>query len=298
MKRSALGRGLGALISDADALSLGKPSSGEYNLASITDISMDMVESNPFQPRSSFDEESLIELAESIKTLGLIQPITVRVLPTNKYQIISGERRFKAAALSGLTHIPAYIRKADDQEMLEMALVENIQRENLDAIEVAISFQRLIDECNLTQEDMAQRVGKKRATIANYLRLLKLPAEIQLFVRTGKISMGHARALLSVEHPEKQLRLCRAIVENDLTVRDVEKRVSKITDSSSLNKKETEIQELNESYFKLLEFLGKYFNNNISLKRDEKSGKGYITIRFDGDKEVSNFVEAIEKTNL
>ena len=300
MKKSALGRGLGALISDVDTLNLNNRVSLANNNSptQISDIALDMIEANPFQPRNSFDQEALEELAESIRILGLIQPITVRAISDEKYQIISGERRFRAAALAGLTHIPAFIRKADDQGMLEMAIVENVQREDLDAIEIALSFQRLIEECKLTQEKMAERVGKKRTTVTNYLRLLKLPAEIQLAIRARKISMGHARALISLDNPKKQIKLCNSIIENDLSVRDIENKIRKMAEESSPAKREEETQELDESYFRLLEFLGKYFNNNIGLKRDNKSGKGSITIRFDNDQEIRDFVKAIENTNL
>lgn len=299
VKRSALGRGLGALISDVDNLNLNRAVSiGDATPASILEIPLELIEANPFQPRSSFDHELLEELAESIRVLGLIQPITVRIAENNKYQIISGERRFRAASLAGLENIPAYVRTADDQGMLEMAIVENIQRENLDSIEVALSFQRLIEECDLTQEAMALRVGKKRATVTNYLRLLKLPAEIQLAIRARKITMGHARALLALESPKKQLKLCNLIIEKDLSVRKVEEIIRKTTKPTPAKKEEEETQELDESYFKLLDFLGKYFDNNISLKVDDKKGTGSITIRFSGDNEVINFLKAIEKTNL
>lgn len=301
MKKSALGRGLGALISDIDNLNLNKPlvSPGEATLFSISEIALDQIEANPFQPRSTFDEELLEELSESIKAMGLIQPITVRTTDGGKYQIISGERRFRASLLAGLTHVPAYIRKADDQGMLEMAIVENIQRENLDAIEVAISFQRLIEECSLTQEQMAERVGKKRATVTNYLRLLKLPAEIQLAIRAKRITMGHARALLALDNPKKQLKLCNGIIENDLSVRQVEEKIRKMTEIPETKPvTEEPSQELDESFFRLLDFLGKYFNNNISLKKEGKEGAGSITIRFSGDEEIINFINAIEKTNL
>lgn len=299
VKRSALGRGLGALISDVDNLNLNRTVSiGDATPASILEIPLEYIEANPFQPRSSFDNELLEELAESIRVLGLIQPITVRVTNNNQYQIISGERRFRAASLAGLEKIPAYVRTADDQGMLEMAIVENIQRENLDSIEVALSFQRLIEECDLTQEAMALRVGKKRATVTNYLRLLKLPAEIQVAIRARKITMGHARALLALDNPKKQLKLCNLIIEKDLSVRNVEEIIRKTTKPAPSKQEEEDSQELDESYFKLLEFLGKYFNNNISLKVDDKKGTGSITIRFSGDHEVTNFLKAIEKTNL
>ncbi len=301
MKKSALGRGLGALISDVENLNLNRPYTlqGEATPASISEIPLEMIETNPFQPRSSFDTELLEELAESIKVLGLIQPITVRLSDSGKYQIISGERRYRAASIAGLTHIPAYVRTADDQGMLEMAIVENIQRENLDSIEVALSFQRLIEECDLTQEQMADRVGKKRATVTNYLRLLKLPAEIQLALRAKRITMGHARALLALDSPKKQLKLCNDIIEKDLSVRQVEQKIKRLTEEQLGPKPaESNHQELDESYFKLLDILGRYFNNNISLKRDEKSGTGSITIRFNGDDEVINFINAIDKTTL
>lgn len=298
-KRSALGRGLGALISDVDNLNLnGGYSVGDATPASIMEIPLEDIEANPFQPRSSFNDELLEELADSIKTLGLIQPITVRLVENNHYQIISGERRFRAATLAGLLNIPAYVRTADDQGMLEMAIVENIQRENLDSIEVALSFQRLIEECNLTQEEMAIRVGKKRATVTNYLRLLKLPAEIQIAIRAKRITMGHARALLALDSSKKQLKLCNLIIEKDLSVRTVEETIRKMTQPAPAKSPEEPSQELDDSYFKLLEFLGKYFNNNISLKKDDKKGSGSITIRFSGQEEVDNFLSAIEKTNL
>ncbi len=215
-KKSALGKGLGALIKQSETAI---PES-QANATDKIDISR--IEVNPYQPRTNFDQEALEELAASIKQLGIIQPITVRAIDNGRYQIISGERRYRASIIAGLTEMPAYIRHADDNNMLELALVENIQREDLDAIEVAISYQRLIDECRLTQENVSERVGKKRSTIANYLRLLKLPAEIQLAIRHGQLSMGHARALVNIEQPEYQLQLLQDIIENGLSVRQVE----------------------------------------------------------------------------
>jgi ParB family transcriptional regulator, chromosome partitioning protein len=306
-KKSALGKGLSALISDADDIrrvnrfpeyeskETGSSSDSHTdtspNPASITEIPVDKIVTNPYQPRTTFDEEALNALADSIRQLGLIQPITVRSIGS-KYQIISGERRFRAAKLAGVQHIPAYIRKADDQGMLEMAIVENIQREDLNSIEVALSFQRLIEECNLTQEAMADRVGKKRATITNYLRLLKLPAEIQVAVREGKISMGHAKAILSIEDKDKQIKLCNLIISNDLSVRQSEQKVQKISKTTE-PKKESETMELPDPYYRVLEIMGRYFNNNISLKRSEK-GKGSITIQFASDSEIEAFLKAIE----
>lgn len=306
-KKSALGKGLSALISDADDIRKGsrfpeyegtathfsneKSDKVTPNPASITEIPIDKIVTNPFQPRSDFNEESLTALADSIKQLGLIQPVTVRSIGA-QYQIISGERRFRAAKMAGLQHIPAYIRKADDQGMLEMAIVENIQREDLNSIEVALSFQRLIEECNLTQEAMADRVGKKRATVTNYLRLLKLPAEIQVALREGKISMGHAKAILSVEDKAQQIKLCNLIIKNDLSVRQSEQKVQNISKPSE-PKKETETVELPDPYYRVLEIVGRYFNNNISLKRSDK-GKGSITIQFSEDSEIEAFLKAIE----
>jgi ParB family chromosome partitioning protein len=214
-RKNALGRGLGALIDEEDKeLLIGKISGG-------TEIFIDRIELNPFQPRSKIDEESLNELASSIKELGIVVPITVREIEDNKYQLITGERRLRAAKIAGIKKIPAFVRIANDQNMLEMALVENIQREDLNAIDVAISYQRLTEECNLTQEDLSQRVGKKRATVTNYLRLLKLPPEIQLGLKDNKISMGHARALINIEDTNDQLRLYYKIVDEDLSVRKV-----------------------------------------------------------------------------
>jgi len=299
MKKPALGRGLGALISDANNMPFNRPSTseGQATPASISEIAIEKIVANPYQPRSTFDQDALAELADSIKTLGLIQPITVRQTESGSYQIISGERRFRAAQLAGLTHIPAYIRKADDQGMLEMAIVENIQRENLDSIEIALSFERLIEECSLTQEQMADRVGKKRATITNYLRLLRLPAEIQLAIRAGKISMGHAKALLAVDNQAKQLKLCNQIIEQDLSVRASEEKAKKISSPKADKKTPEQTSELDESYFRVIDILGRYFNNNVSLKKDEKGG-GSITLRFGGDGEIADFLKALEKTTL
>lgn len=297
MKKSALGRGLGALISDADNINI-RRSEETLSIASISDIAIDNIEVNPFQPRENFDEESLAELAQSISTLGLIQPITVRTIEGGKFQIISGERRFRAALLANLKQIPAFIRSADDQGMLEMALVENIQRKDLDSIEVALSYKRLIEECNLTQEEMADRVGKKRATVTNYLRLLKLPAEIQLAIRAGKISMGHARALLALHSEKQQLKLCNEVIVKSLSVREVEEKIRKELNkqqstpaSSAPNPKQ---EPLTEPYHKVIDYLGEYFNNKIALKRDPKSGGGTITIKFKSDDEIESFLKALE----
>ncbi len=295
-KKSALGKGLGALISGYEGTF--EPHSPKVtipgtasNPVSISEIAIDLISTNPYQPRTVFEEEALQALSDSIKQLGLIQPITVRSTEDGKFQIISGERRYRAAKMAGLTHIPAYIRKADDQGMLEMAIVENIQRENLDAIEVALSFQRLIEECELTQEAMADRVGKKRATVTNYLRLLKLPAQVQIALREGKISMGHAKCILSIEDVKSQLLLCDLIVKNDLSVRQAEQKAKAIQNPAP--KKEDKPVNLPDSHYRVLEIVGRYFNNNISFKRNEK-GKGSITIQFENDKEVETFLKDLE----
>ena len=222
-KKNVLGRGLGALIADAAE----EPVTREIVVSAIQELNLADIRPNPFQPRTEFDEEALSELAASIKAIGIVQPITVRAVEEGKYEIIAGERRFRASKLAGLSTIPAYIRKTEDDSLLELALIENIQREDLNAIEVAISYQRLIDECNLTQDGLSERVGKKRATIANYLRLLKLPAQIQLAVRDKKISMGHARAILGVEDPDTQLMIFEQILEYDFSVRKVDQEMLK-----------------------------------------------------------------------
>lgn len=300
-----MGRGLSALLGeDANVDDLRKPvgyinkdivghSAPQTVEADIVRIPMDLIEPNPFQPRMQFDSESLSELAESIKSLGLIQPITVRKVAVGKYQIISGERRYRAAKMAGMDMIPSYIRDASEQGMLEMAIVENIQRENLDPIEVAMSYQRLIDECSLTQEQMADRVGKKRASVTNYLRLLKLPAKIQHDLKVGMISVGHAKVILGVEDTLLQEQLCDAVVREDLSVRALEQLLAK--GAKPAEKKKADIQQdLPENYYKVLERVGKYFGENISLKRN-KGGKGTITIHFSSDAEIDAFLKDLER---
>lgn len=296
-----LGKGLGALLGDnADLSTIRKPvayinkdiatESDRGGSSDILRIPVGEIEPNPFQPRMSFDSEALAELTASIRTFGLIQPITVRAKTGGKYQIISGERRYRAALAAVLDMIPAYIREANDQGMLEMAIVENVQREDLDPIEVALSYQRLIDECNLTQEQMADRVGRKRASVTNYLRLLKLPAKVQHDLKVGLVSVGHAKVLLGVEDPALQEQLCDAIVKNGLSVRQLEERIRKIGQEAPQEKE----QELPESYYRVLEHIGRYFGDNISLRRS-KNGKGTITIHFNSDAEMEGFLSALEK---
>ncbi len=302
-----LGKGLGALLGgDTDLSTIRKPvgyvnkgivnsSQPQQGSADILRIPADIIEPNPFQPRMNFDQEALEELAESIRTLGLIQPITVRRKSDGRYQIISGERRFRACRMSGMDMIPAYIRDTNDQGMLEMAIVENIQRENLDPIEVAMSYQRLIEECNLTQEQMAIRVGKKRASITNYLRLLKLPAKLQHDLKVGLLSVGHAKVLLGVDDLKTQEYLCDLVIKEDLSVRQLEDKIKKLTEQKPAPEHET--QDLPEEYFKVLEIFGKYFENNISLKRSG-NGKGTMTIHFSSDDEVKRFLKSIEDSNF
>ena len=305
-QQRGLGKGIGALLGGDNDFAPFRQPVGYVNkevvgqresqdTADILRIPVDMIEPNPFQPRMSFDQDALEELADSIKTLGLIQPITVRRREGNRYQIISGERRFRACRLAGMDMIPAYIRDANDQGMLEMAIVENIQRENLDPIEVAMSYQRLIEECNLTQEQMAVRVGKKRASVTNYLRLLKLPAKLQHDLKVGLLSVGHAKVLLGVENLKLQEYLCDLVIKEDLSVRQLEEKLKKLTEQKP--EQQNEIQELPDEYFKVLEIVGKYFENNISLKRSN-NGKGSMTIHFGSDEEVRKFLKALEDSNF
>ena len=307
-QQRGLGKGIGALLGmEADLNNIRKPvgyinkevvnvEQPQQNVtADILRIPVDLIEPNPFQPRMSFDQEALEELAESIKTLGLIQPITVRRKEDGRYQIISGERRFRACRLSGMDMVPAYIRDTNDQGMLEMAIVENIQRENLDPIEIAMSYQRLIDECRLTQEQMAVRVGKKRASVTNYLRLLKLPAKIQHDLKVGLLSVGHAKVLLGIEDVKLQEYLCDLVIKEDMSVRQLEDKIRKMAQPKAETAEDA--QDLPDEYFKVLEIVGKYFENNISLKRTS-AGKGSMTIHFNSDEEVKKFLKALEDSQF
>ena len=301
-----LGKGLSALLGEnADIDSFRKPV-GYVNKDIVSDaadatpsadilrIPVSKVEPNPFQPRASFDADALEELSDSIRTLGLIQPITVRRVGSGRYQIISGERRFRACKLAGMDMVPAYVRNADDQGMLEMAIVENIQREDLDPIETALAFQRLIDECALTQEQMAQRVGKKRASVTNFLRLLRLPAKIQHDLKVSLINVGHAKVLLSVDDAAMQEKLCDQVIKEGLSVRQLEDRVRRL-DRPAQPSPYDDTVDLPETYYKVLEYMGRYFGDNISLKRNA-AGKGSITLRFESDAEMEKFLEALEST--
>jgi len=283
VKRNALGRGLGALIDDAEKM---------QKSASISEIELSKIEANPFQPRSKFDEEALEELATSIREIGLIQPITLRKIADDKYQIIAGERRFRASQLAGLETIPSYVRKAKDDGMLEMALVENIQREDLDSIEIALSYQRLIDELEYTQEELSSRVGKKRSTIANYLRLLRLPAIIQKGLIDKEISMGHARAIINIDNSDTQISIYEQIVKYAYSVRKVEEIVRNL--NSADQKKSTEkAPKFPKAFAGVKKQLDKVFNTRIDFSMNEK-GKGKITIPFKSEKDLERIVKIIE----
>ena len=329
-KKSALGKGLGALIKQPEI------NISEKQAFATNKIDISLIEVNPYQPRTRFDNESLEELAASIKQLGIIQPITVREISDDKYQIISGERRYRASLIAGLSEIPAYIRQAEDNNMLEMALVENIQREDLDAIEIAISYQCLIEECQLTQENLSERVGKKRSTIANYLRLLKLPPEIQMAIKQKQISMGHARALVNIENTDNQLQLFHQIIENELSVRQVETAVremnqpkviehavveiidepdpsedtinieeddmpeevsdepsDELSDEEIIVYEDTNLPE-GEDEQKFKERLSNYFGTKVDLKRNS-SGAGRVVIPFRTDAEFQYILQMAEK---
>ena len=307
-KQRGLGKGLSALLGDAGNLDSLRSPVGYVNkdvvgtkdpqdTADVLRIPVNMIEPNPFQPRMSFDQDSLQELAASIRTFGLIQPITVRKKSADRYQIISGERRFKACQIAGMDMVPAYIRDANDQGMLEMAIVENIQRENLDPIEVAMSYQRLIDECSLTQEQMADRVGKKRASVTNYLRLLKLPAKVQHDLKVGLLSVGHAKVLLGLDDVVLQEKLCDFVIKNSLSVRQLEAKIKELQAQQQNEVKPKKEVNLPDEYYRVLEHIGKFFDKSISLKRAD-SGKGTMTIHFDSDDEIRRFLKALDDSNI
>lgn len=279
-KKKALGRGLSALLSDTPE-TVHFDESPEVTGASggMNEILLSEIETNPFQPRQHFDQDALKELSESIKVHGIIQPITVRKLAKSQYQLISGERRFQAAKLAGLKSVPAYVRSANDQQMLEMALIENIQRENLNPIEVSLSYQRLISECNLKQEELGERVGKNRSTVTNYLRLLKLPPDIQIALRDNKLSMGHARAIINVENPEVQLYIFKKTLSEDLSVRKVEELARQLV--SDKHKPETTAKESTPASREINQLQGRlssHFGTKVSVKSDGQ--KGDIKIPF------------------
>jgi len=289
-KKNVLGRGLGALIEVAEPEIV-----VEKSAIGGTEIDIDLVETNPFQPRTVFDQEALEELASSIREMGVIQPITVREIGNGHYQLITGERRFRAARIASLSRIPAYIRTANDQGMLEMALVENIQREDLNAVDIAISYQRLVEECELTQENLSLRVGKKRATVANYLRLLKLPAEIQVGLRDDKITMGHARALVAIDDPHDQLKLFYKIIEEELSVRKAEELARKLEqDLRNKAKVQTTHKNKQQPYDELKNQLSDFFSAKVTFQHSN-NGSGKIVIPFRSDDELERIIGIFDR---
>lgn len=301
-KKRALGRGLSALLESAghregtdtatahDIQPHELPSLGKVAGGNIAILRISQIEANPFQPRTHFDKEALTELAKSIEVHGIIQPVTVRKISAAKFQLISGERRFRASQLAGLEEIPAYVREANDQAMLEMAIVENVQRENLDAIEVAISYKRLMDECSLTQEELGKKVGKDRTTVTNFLRLLKLPAEIQIGIIERKISMGHARALINAGSEARQISLFNQILKNDLSVRKTEELVKAETGTQGTQRKAEVLSFEQQNMQKNLR--GK-FGHSAKLKCKE-DGSGSLEIRFGSEDELAHIIELLD----
>lgn len=291
-RRNALGRGLGALLDDSDERNPQNLDTAAVN--TVCEISVEEIEANPFQPRTSFDKEALEELAESIKVQGIIQPITVRRLQKNKYQLISGERRLQASKLAGLQQIPAYVRMANDQQMLEMALIENIQRENLNAIEIALSYQRLISECSLKQEELGERVGKNRTTVNNYIRLLKLPPDIQIAIRDNRLSMGHARALINIENIDVQLEIFKKIIKEDLSVRRVEELVRNYSSPQPVKDQKKDFSTgLMQEIVQWQSKLSSHFGTRIQIKSDDKS-KGEIKIPFTSKEDFNRILEILD----
>lgn len=290
-RRNALGRGLGALLDDTPR----EPKeAAAREVSSINEVHLDQIEVNPYQPRTDFDRQALEELAESIRVQGIIQPVTVRKLGNDRFQLISGERRVQASKMAGLESVPAYVRLANDQQMLEMALIENIQRENLNAMEIALSYQRLLSECDLKQEQLGDRVGKNRSTVNNYLRLLKLPPDIQAALRDSRISMGHARAIINVDNIEQQLYVFDLILKEELSVRKVEALVREL---SAPRKQESSPVQANEQaghQFKQLQFrLSSHFGTKVQIKSSGKD-KGEIKIPFVSSEDLNRILELLE----
>src|SRR5690554_1903662 len=292
-RKQALGRGLSALLKDpSNDIKSVEDKNADKVVGSIVELELGSIEVNPFQPRTSFNEESLRELASSIKELGVIQPITVRKLDFNKYQLVSGERRFRASKLLGLETIPAYIRIANDQESLEMALVENIQRQDLDPIEISLSYQRLIDEINLTQEQLSDRVGKKRSTITNYLRLLKLDPIIQTGMRDGFLSMGHGRALINIEDNQVQLEIYERILANSLSVRETEKIVRELNDKESGKTAPAKTPAIPQEVKKSIKEFSEYLGTKVDVKMAKK-GNGRLIIPFTSEEDLQRIKNII-----
>jgi len=292
-KKKALGRGLSALLNDPENdIKSAEDKNADKVVGHIVELNLEAIEVNPFQPRTSFSEDALKELASSIRELGVIQPITVRKLGFNQYQLVSGERRYRASKMIGLDTIPSYIRIANDQESLEMALVENIQRQDLDPIEVALSYQRLIDEIDLTQEEMSERIGKNRSTIANYLRLLKLDPIVQTGMRDGFLSMGHGRALINVTSTDIQLQVYERILKDKLSVRETEALVRRIQEDSTTPKKSTP-KKVDEKKQKVLKQISSYFGTKVELKLNKK-GDGKIIVPFSSDEDFQRIQKLLQ----
>lgn len=291
-KKKALGRGLSAILESPETDITSKDISGNFVAGAVASISIANIETNPFQPRVDFEEEALHELANSIREQGIIQPLTVRKMGYDRYQLISGERRLRASQLAGLTDVPCYIRIANDVQVLEMALVENIQRENLNALEISISYQRLIEECELTQEELSQRVGKNRSTITNYLRLLKLPAIIQAAIRDNRISMGHARTLLGIDEETFQVSLMEEIIKNDLSVREAEDKVRNHNKPAPLKHPAVKAEIPKE-----IELMSKNIDDKYKVKTSvhlNNKGKGSIVISFQSTKELERLLKNLD----
>lgn len=294
-KRRGLGRGLDAILQSPETDITSSDISGNYVAGAVAELNIDFIEANPFQPRADFDENALNELAESIKVQGVIQPVTVRKMGRDKYQLISGERRLRASKLAGLKTIPVYIRVANDEQMLEMALIENTHREGLNAIEVALSYQRLIEECNITQEQLSEKVGKDRSTVTNFLRLLKLPPEVQVALRDGFISMSQARSIINIDDKAKQLIILKEIIDKDLSVRQVEELVRSLNTKNVKTKKQKDV--LPEAFLYKIDSLSKTLNTKIKVNRNSK-GKGSMTINFKNDEDFERLVSIINKSEL
>jgi ParB family transcriptional regulator, chromosome partitioning protein len=288
-KKKALGRGLGALLSDSD---VGVQEDKAKEFSSVSEIPLENIEVNPFQPRTNFDQEQLHDLADSIRTQGIIQPITVRSLGSDSFQLIAGERRVQASKIAGLDTIPAFVRKANDQQMLEMALIENIQRENLNPIEISLSYQRLITECSLKQDELGERVGKNRSTVNNYLRLLKLPPNIQIALRDKRITMGHARALINMEDVDKQLHIFNAILKDDLSVRKVEAMVRDFVTGAAAGKEKPKAEETSPEIKQLQNQLSSHFGTRVQVKNNQKE-KGEIRIPFVSTDDLNRILELL-----
>ncbi len=289
-KKRALGRGLDAILQSPDTDITSKDISGDYVAGAIANISISKIRSNPFQPRSDFDRESMEELAGSIREQGIVQPLTVRKLGYDQYQLIAGERRLRASGMAGLEAVPCYIRVADDEQMLEMALIENIHREDLNAMDIAISYQRLIEECQLTQEQLSDKIGKNRATVSNYIRLLKLPPEIQLALKNNKISMGHARALINIPDPDEQLKALKKIISMGLSVRDIENISRKLIGND--RQKPAQTVELPEQISEARQMLINKIQAKVNIKLNTK-GKGNIVIHFESGQDLERLLNML-----